>query len=52
MGIQSGYINQGERFRMPGGKIVVYEGLMNLVSSDDELAVVIGHEAAARCGQA
>ena len=29
---------------MPGGKIVVYEGIMNLVSSDDELAVVIGHE--------
>lgn len=31
---------------MPGGKIVVYEGLMKLVSSDDELAVVIGHEVA------
>ena len=31
---------------MPGGKIVVYEGIMNLVSSDDELAVVIGHEVA------
>ena len=31
---------------MPGGKIVVYEGLMNLVSSDDELAVVLGHEVA------
>ncbi len=29
---------------MPGGKIVVYEGLMSLVSSDDELAVVVGHE--------
>lgn len=33
-------------FCMPGGKIVVYEGLMGLVSSDDELAVVIGHEVA------
>ncbi|MBE6287666.1 MAG: M48 family metallopeptidase [Mediterranea massiliensis] len=33
-------------FCMPGGKIVVYEGLMKLVSSDDELAVVIGHEVA------
>ena len=32
-------------FCMPGGKIVVYEGLMKLVSSDDELAVVLGHEA-------
>lgn len=33
-------------FCMPGGKIVVYEGLMKLVSSDDELAVVMGHEVA------
>lgn len=31
---------------MPGGKIVVYTGLLNLVSSDDELAVVMGHEVA------
>lgn len=38
--------NQVNAFCMPGGKIVVYEGLMNLVSSDDELAVVIGHEVA------
>ena len=33
-------------FCMPGGKIVVYEGLMGIVSSDDELAVVLGHEVA------
>lgn len=33
-------------FCMPGGKIVVYEGLMSIVSSDDELAVVLGHEVA------
>ena len=33
-------------FCMPGGKIVVYEGLLKLVSSDDELAVVLGHEVA------
>lgn len=33
-------------FCMPGGKIVVYEGLMNVVKNDDELAVVIGHEVA------
>ena len=33
-------------FCMPGGKIVVYEGLMKLVTSDDELAVVVGHEVA------
>lgn len=31
---------------MPGGKIVVYTGLMPLVASDDELAVVLGHEVA------
>ena len=30
--------NQINAFCMPGGKIVVYEGLMSLVSSDDELA--------------
>lgn len=38
--------NEINAFCMPGGKIVVYEGLMKLVSSDDELAVVIGHEVA------
>ena len=37
---------QVNAFCMPGGKIVVYEGLMNIVSSDDELAVVVGHEVA------
>ncbi len=37
---------QVNAFCMPGGKIVVYEGLMPLVTSDDELAVVIGHEVA------
>lgn len=37
---------QVNAFCMPGGKIVVYEGVMKLVSSDDELAVVIGHEVA------
>ena len=38
--------NQINAFCMPGGKIVVYEGLLNLVASDDELAVVVGHEVA------
>ena len=33
-------------FCMPGGKIVVYEGLLPLATSDDELAVVLGHEVA------
>ena len=35
-------------FCMPGGKIVVYEGMLNLIGNsatrDDELAAVIGHE--------
>ena len=38
--------NQVNAFCMPGGKIVVYEGLLPLVASEDELAVVIGHEIA------
>lgn len=38
--------DQINAFCMPGGKIVVYEGLLKLVSSDDELAVVVGHEVA------
>lgn len=38
--------NEINAFCMPGGKIVVYEGLMKLVASDDELAVVLGHEVA------
>ena len=38
--------DQVNAFCMPGGKIVVYDGLMKLVSSDDELAVVLGHEVA------
>ena len=31
---------------MPGGEIVVYEGLMKIIGSEDELAVVVGHEVA------
>lgn len=31
-------------FCMPGGKIVVYTGLLKLVSSDAELATVVSHE--------
>lgn len=38
--------DQINAFCMPGGKIVVYEGLMKIVKSDDELAVVLGHEVA------
>lgn len=31
-------------FALPGGKVGVYQGLLNLVSGDDQLAAVIGHE--------
>ena len=37
---------QVNAFCMPGGKIVVYEGLMGLIDREDELAVVLGHEVA------
>lgn len=33
-------------FAMPGGKIVVYEGLLPITQSEEALAVVIGHEVA------
>lgn len=38
--------DQLNAFCMPGGKIVVYEGLLNITENDDELAVVVGHEVA------
>ncbi|MDR3142803.1 MAG: M48 family metallopeptidase [Tannerellaceae bacterium] len=41
--VQSADVNA---FCMPGGKIVVYEGIMNYISSDDELSAVMGHEVA------
>lgn len=31
-------------FALPGGKVGVYTGLLDLVESDDELATVMGHE--------
>lgn len=33
-------------FCMPGGKIAVYSGILNLTDNEDQLAVVIGHEVA------
>ena len=38
--------DQLNAFAMPGGKVAVYSGLMNMVETDDELAAVIGHEVA------
>lgn len=38
--------NQVNAFCMPGGKIVVYEGLLTVAQTEEELAVVIGHEIA------
>jgi predicted Zn-dependent protease len=33
-------------FALPGGKVGVYTGLLRLAASDDELAIVMGHEIA------
>lgn len=33
-------------FAMPGGKIVIYEGLLPVTQSEEALAVVVGHEIA------
>lgn len=37
---------QKNAFCLPGGKVFVYTGLMGIIDSDDELAVVISHEIA------
>lgn len=38
--------NQVNAFAMPGGKVAVYTGLFKVVETEDDLAVVIGHEVA------
>lgn len=38
--------DQVNAFCMPGGKIVVYEGLLTVAKTEAELAVVLGHEIA------
>ncbi len=38
--------NEVNAWCMPGGKVVVYEGIMALCPQDDDLAVVMGHEIA------
>jgi Zn-dependent protease with chaperone function len=37
---------EANAFVVPGGKVVVYTGLLKLIDSDDELAAVLAHEAA------
>ena len=37
---------QANAFCMPGGKIVVYEGLLTYTQSEDALAIVLGHQIA------
>jgi predicted Zn-dependent protease len=36
--------DQLNAFALPGGNVGVFEGMMRLVDSDDELAAVVGHE--------
>lgn len=38
--------NQANAFCMPGGKIVVYEGLLPVTQDESSLAIVLGHEIA------
>lgn len=38
--------NQANAFCMPGGKIVVYEGLLPYTKNESSLAIVLGHEIA------
>jgi len=37
---------QVNAFALPGGKVGVYTGLLKLAATDDELAIVLGHEIA------
>lgn len=39
-------VNQENAFAMPGGKIVVYEGILPKTLNENGLAVVLGHEVA------
>ena len=38
--------DQINAFAMPGGKVAVYAGILKMVRTDDELAIVMGHEVA------
>jgi len=38
--------DQANAYALPGGKMVVYTGLLDVAKTDDELAAVVGHEVA------
>ncbi|MEN8660965.1 MAG: M48 family metallopeptidase [Lentimonas sp.] len=38
--------SQINAFAMPGGKVAVYTGIFNIAKTDDDLAIVMGHEVA------
>ncbi|MCW2956481.1 MAG: Peptidase Ste24p precursor [Thermoleophilia bacterium] len=38
--------DEANAFCLPGGKIVVFTGLLDVATTDDELATVVGHEVA------
>ena len=38
--------DQVNAFALPGGKIAVYDGLFEVIDSEDELAFILGHEVA------
>ena len=38
--------DQINAFAMPGGKVAVYTGILKIARTDDELAIVMGHEVA------
>lgn len=38
--------DQINAFAMPGGKVAVYTGMFKIIDSEDELAIVLGHEIA------
>ncbi|MEM0964734.1 MAG: M48 family metallopeptidase [Verrucomicrobiota bacterium] len=37
---------QVNAFALPGGKIAIYDGLFDVIDSEDELAFIVGHEVA------
>ncbi|MGE9290530.1 MAG: M48 family metallopeptidase, partial [Puniceicoccales bacterium] len=38
--------DQVNAFALPGGKIAVYDGMFDVIDSEDELAFILGHEVA------